>query len=162
MAFGTRDEASYVTRLVLLRALPPRQQAQCEALRREAGRCWSELVTLHRERREQGAWLSTRDLELYAANRFALHSQTLQALAQRLDANLQTGRALREQEATKGDVITQLPYKTPEFQTVTWKDMPIAGDAGGRLPRPKCRGRPALTPPLRPESSRRRIPLAQP
>src|SRR5258706_13265041 len=134
MAFGSRDEACYVTRLVLLRALPPRQQAQCEALRREAGRCWSELVTLHRERREQGGWLSTRDLELYAANRFALHSQTLQALAQRLDANLQTGRALREQEATTGDVRTQLPYKTPEFQTVTCKDMAIAVDAGGGLP----------------------------
>jgi putative transposase len=123
MAFGNRDEGSYLTRLVLLRALPPRQQAQCEALRREAGRCWSELVTLHRE---QGAWLSTRDLELYAANRFALHSQTLQALAQRLDANLQTGRALREQETAKGNVTTQLPYKTPEFQTVIRKDVAIA------------------------------------
>jgi hypothetical protein len=42
MAFGSRDEACYVTRLVLLRALRPRQQAQCEALRREAGRCWSD------------------------------------------------------------------------------------------------------------------------
>jgi hypothetical protein len=106
VSFGNRDEAHYVTRLVLLRALRPRQQAQCEALRREAGRCWSELVTLHRERRTRGEWLSTRDLELYAANRFALHSQTIQALAQRLDANLQTGRALREQEAAKGNVTT--------------------------------------------------------
>src|SRR5260370_39458194 len=154
MAFGSRDEALYVTRLVLLRALLPRQQAQCEALRREAGRCWSELVTLHRERREQGAWLSTRDLELYAANRFALHSQTLQALAQRLDANLQTGRALREQEATKGDVRTQLPYKTPEFQTVTWKDMAIAVDAGGRLRLANGPGRAAPGAPLAPGGAR--------
>ncbi len=161
MAFGSRDEACYVTRLVLLRALPPRQQAQCEALRREAGRCWSELVTLHRERREQGAWLSTRDLELYAANRFALHSQTLQALAQRLDANLQTGRALREQEATTGDVRTQLPYKTPEFQTVTWKDMAIAVDAGGRIQLSNGRGRPALTLPLPPEYQRAEIRRAE-
>src|SRR5258707_9859970 len=157
MAFGTRDEGSYLTRLVLLRALPPRQQAQCEALRREAGRCWSELVTLHRERREQGVWLSARDLELYAANRFALHSQTLQALAQRLDANLQTGRALREQEATKGDVRTQLPYKTPEFQTVTWKDMAIAVDAGGRIRLSNGRGRPALALPLPLEHQRGEI-----
>jgi hypothetical protein len=33
---------------------------------------------------------------------------------------------LREQEAAKGNVTTQLPYKTPEFQTVIWKDMAIA------------------------------------
>ncbi len=164
MSFGNRDEGSYLTRLVLLRALPPRQQAQCEALRREAGRCWSELVTLHRERREQGAWLSTRDLELYAANRFALHSQTLQALAQRLDANLQTGRALREQEATKGDVRAQLPYKTPGFQTVTWKDMAIAVDDSGRIRLSNGRGRPALTLltlPLPPEYQRAEIRRAE-
>lgn len=161
MSFGNRDEGSYLTRLMLLRALPPRQQAQCEALRREAGRCWSALVTLHRERREQGAWLSTRDLELYAANRFALHSQTLQALAQRLDANLQTGRALREQEATKGDVRTQLPYKTPEFQTVTWKDMAIAVDDSGRIQLSNGRGRPALTLPLPPEYQRAEIRRAE-
>jgi len=44
VSFGNRDEACYVTRLVLLCALRPRQQAQCEALRREAGRCWSDRV----------------------------------------------------------------------------------------------------------------------
>jgi hypothetical protein len=32
---------------------------------------------------------------------------------------LQTGRALREQEAAKGNVTTHLPYKMPEFQTLT-------------------------------------------
>ncbi len=49
VSFGNRDEACYLTRLVLLRALRLLARAQCEALRREAGRCWSELVTLHRE-----------------------------------------------------------------------------------------------------------------
>ncbi|MGZ3584543.1 MAG: hypothetical protein ACXVCT_17505 [Ktedonobacterales bacterium] len=63
-----------------------------------------------------------------SANGYALHSQTIQALAQRLDTNLQTAKVLRErQTATGGEesVTIQFPYRTPTYQTVTWKDMAI-------------------------------------
>ena len=114
-----------VTRLIPLYRLTARQRAQCEALRREAGRCWSDLVAAHKAAREQGQWMSVRELELRVAHGYALHSQTVQALAQRLDANLQTARIMRERESQVGEPRTALPYKTPEYQTVLWKDMAL-------------------------------------
>jgi hypothetical protein len=93
MAYGNAaKEAGYVTRLIVLRRLSKGQEAQCEALRWEAGRCWSELVTMHKAGREQGQWSSVREMEQRSANGYAPHSQTIQALAQRLDTNLQIAR----------------------------------------------------------------------
>ncbi|MBA3533017.1 MAG: hypothetical protein H0T73_13920, partial [Ardenticatenales bacterium] len=61
--------------------LTPEQVAHCERLRREAGRCWSDLVTFHRTARAAHEWPSVRDLELFgAAQDYALHSQSIQAL----------------------------------------------------------------------------------
>ncbi|HKT39788.1 MAG TPA: hypothetical protein VJR48_15545, partial [Ktedonobacterales bacterium] len=61
----------YVTRLIPLRHLRTGQWAQCEALRREAGRCWSDLVTAHRQARERGHWMTGRELELLVARGYA-------------------------------------------------------------------------------------------
>ena len=36
-----------VVRLVVLRGLSPTTQLQCQALRAEAGRLWTDLLTLH-------------------------------------------------------------------------------------------------------------------
>lgn len=98
MGYRTRETAC-LTRLLPLSRLTKRQREQCMALRREAGRCWAVLVTAHREARERGQWMSTRELELLVQHGYALHSQTVQALAQRLDANIQTTRELHEQHA---------------------------------------------------------------
>lgn len=108
MPYKTR-QSRCVVRLVPLRGLSPAQAAHCAALRAEAGRCWARLVEAHHTSREQRAWLSVRDLERLVAGQFALHSQTLQALAQKLEANLQTAQALRTQEASAGAVHTKYP-----------------------------------------------------
>jgi putative transposase len=131
-----------VVHLVPLRGPSPAQVASCAALRAEAGRCWKQLVDTHRAGREQGHWYSVRELEQLVAGQFALHSQTLQALAQKFDANLQTAQELREQEALTGTGQTRFPYKTPGYQTVPWKDQAIRVAEGqvvlsngrGRLP----------------------------
>src|SRR5258708_6977544 len=99
--------AEWVVRLLALRRLSATMLAQCAALRREAGRCWTVLVTAHQAGRAQGCWLSVRALEQLGAaggagGAYALHSQTIQALAQKLDANLATGTALRKEKATQG------------------------------------------------------------
>lgn len=125
MGYRTRETAC-ITRLLPLARLSRRQRDQCMALRREAGRCWAALVTAHREARERGHWMSSRELELLVQHGYALHSQTVQALAQRLDANVQTARELREQAASSGDGgMRAYPYHTPEYQTVPWKDMAL-------------------------------------
>ncbi len=52
-----------IVHLVALRGLDSATRAQCQALRKEAGRLWTALVTLHAQARAQGQWLSASDLE---------------------------------------------------------------------------------------------------
>jgi len=124
-----------VVRLVALRRLSAPTLAQCAALRREAGRCWTDLVAAHQAGRAQGRWLSVRALEQLgaaggASGAYALHSQGLQALAQKLDANLATATALRKEEAAQGMVTTVYPYHPKAYQTVVWKDQALRAQAG--------------------------------
>ncbi|MFI5274827.1 MAG: transposase [Ktedonobacterales bacterium] len=56
-----------VVRLIPLRRLSAATLAQCATLRREAGRCWTDLVAAHQAGRAEGRWLSVRDLEQLAA-----------------------------------------------------------------------------------------------
>ncbi len=119
-----------VVRLLPLRCLCATKLAQCAAVRQEAGRCWTDLVQAHQQARQQGQWLDVRVLEQLAAGRYALHSQTIQALAQKLDANLATATALRKQEAAQGTATTQYPYHPKPYQTVVWKDLAIQVHAG--------------------------------
>ncbi len=124
-----------VVRLVALRHLCATTLAQCAALRQEAGRCWTDLVAAHQAGRTQGHWLSVRELEQLGATggsdgAYALHSQTIQALAQKLDANLATATELRKQEAAQGAITTAYPHRPKPYQTVVWKDQAIQVQAG--------------------------------
>ena len=49
-----------VVRLVAWRGLPTATLAQCQALRAEAGRWWTDLLTLHAHARTQGRWRKRR------------------------------------------------------------------------------------------------------
>ena len=52
-----------VVRLVALRGLSPATRLQCQALRAEAGRWWTDLLTLHAHARLQGHWLGAGEFE---------------------------------------------------------------------------------------------------
>src|SRR5262249_10823136 len=70
-----------IVRLIPLRRLSASTLAQCVALRREAGRCWTDLVVAHQDGRAQGRWLSVRELEHLGAaggpvGQYALHTDT--------------------------------------------------------------------------------------
>jgi len=101
-----------VVRLVALCGLASATRAQCQALRAEAGRLWTDLVTLHAQARAQGRWLSAGDLEQATkGGQYALHSQSVQALCQKLAANVETATELRRQElAQSGRLQTQYPH----------------------------------------------------
>src|SRR5215831_21227974 len=91
-----------VVRLVGLRGLSAAQRSQCQALRTEAGRLWTDLLTLHAQARLQGRWLSAGDLEQATkGGQYALHSQSVQALCQKLSANVKTASAIRGQEVAE-------------------------------------------------------------
>jgi hypothetical protein len=86
-----KSDTICIVRLVNLNSLSHEKLAECEALCLEVGRCWSAMVTAHKNHRELPApvWLKAADLEKqFKGGQFALHSQTVQALAQKLEANI--------------------------------------------------------------------------
>jgi putative transposase len=111
-----KTETNCVVHIIPLRGLNQKQVTQCEAIRREAGRCWTDMVAAHVASRG-GKWLSESELKAGSRNTYALHSQTVQALAEKLIANVDTARELRSQ----GNLEARYPYRPTEYQTPTWK-----------------------------------------
>ena len=139
-----------VVRLVALRDLSPARLAQCQALRAEAGRLWTDLVTLHARARAQGQWLSAVELEQATkGGQYALHSQSVQALCQKFAANVATAVELRQQEMSElGHVQTAYPHHPKGYQTVVWKDQALTILPSGSLRLPTGAQRPPLLLPL--------------
>ncbi len=149
-AMGYKRTATTCTvQLVAYRNLSATTTALWETLRREAGRCWTDLVQAHLASRHAGTWLTDADLRaLTKGGRYCLHSQSIQALAQRLLANVDTAGSLRQQEqAVGGDIRTRFPYKPKAYTTVIWKDQAIRVQ-DGCLQLPNGRGQPDLVLPL--------------
>jgi putative transposase len=126
------------------------QLPQGEALRQEAGRLWTELVTLHAQARARGQWLSAGALEQATkGGQYALHSQRVQALCQKFAANVDTATELRRQElAETGHLQTPYPPPPTVDQTVIWKDQALQIQPDGRLRLPTGGQRLPLVPPL--------------
>jgi putative transposase len=78
------------------------------------------MVTAHVASRS-GQWLSANELMQAFKGGYALHSQSIQALAQKLEANVQGTR----ERQSNGDLDIEYPYRPKEYQTVTWKDPAI-------------------------------------
>jgi putative transposase len=116
-----------VVHIIRLQKLSLQQQALCLLLREEAGRCWTDMLTAHMESRG-GKWLSAIELNKLFKGQYTLHSQTVQALAQKLEANVDTARELR-----KSDPEARYPYHPKQYQTVVWKESAIHMLDGGRL-----------------------------
>jgi putative transposase len=147
-----RAETACVVRLVPLRpaALSATTRAQCEALRAEAGRLWTDLVRLHAQGRARGQWLTEGELEKATkGGQYALHSQSVQALCQKFAANVATATTLRQQElAETGQIQTEYPHHAKPYQTVVWKDQALEVLPHGQLLLPTGRRRPPLVLPL--------------
>ena len=144
-----RATTTCTVHLVAYRNLNATTAALCQSLRREAGRCWSDLVAAHLASRDAGTWLTDADLRAISkGGRYRLHSQSIQALGQQLLANVDTARALRRQEQQAGDESrARYPYKPKRYATVTWKDQAIRV-RDGRIFLPNGHGQPTLVLPL--------------
>jgi len=106
------------TQIVALRTLTADTCALCETLRREAGRCWSDMLAAHVAARLQGTWLTEADLNMLTKGGvYALHSQSIQFLVQQLLANIATAR----QNRAAGDTEANYPHHPKPYFTVTWK-----------------------------------------
>jgi len=116
-----------IVRIIRLRRLSAQQQALCEFLREEAGRCWTDMLAAHIKSRG-GRWLSSADLKKLFKGQYALHSQTIQALAEKLESNVDTASELR-----KSDPRARYPYHPKKYQTVVWKRSAIHWLENGRI-----------------------------
>ena len=104
-----------IVHLLPLRNLNQGQAALCAALRREAGRCWTDMLQAHLQSRG-GKWLTSVDLGKRFKREYALHSQSIQALAQKLEANVDKTRQLKKENPE-----ARYPYRAKKYQTVVWK-----------------------------------------
>jgi transposase len=85
----------------------------------------------------------------------ALHSQRVQALCQKLAANVDTAMELRRQEMSElGHTQTDYPHHPKGYQTVVWKDQALAILPSGELRLPTGARRPPLLLPLPAEYQR--------
>ena len=121
------SQTNCIVRIIPLQRLSAQQEALCKFLREEAGHCWTDMLTAHIESRS-GKWLSSLDLSKLFKGQYALHSQTVQALAQKLEYNVDTARELR-----KTDPETRYPYHFKKYQTVVWKESAIHRLEGGQI-----------------------------
>jgi putative transposase len=106
------------------------------------------MVQAHVASRD-GAWLTERDLRaITRGGRYRLHSQSIQALGQKLIASVDTARTTRAQEQhAGGEAQARYPHHPKLYQTVTWKDQAIRV-ISGRISLPNGRGQPDLVLPL--------------
>lgn len=85
------------------------------------------MLTAHIESRG-GKWLSAIELNKLFKGHYALHSQTVRALAQKLEANVATAREIR-----KSDPEACYAYHPKQYQTVVWKESAIHMLDSGQL-----------------------------
>lgn len=115
--------------------------AQQTVLRKEAARLWNRLVKVHKYcRKRHWAWPTQGQLERHFKGRFALHSQTIQAIIGKFAANIDSARTKRKE----GDQKARYPWRDKkQFQVVVWKGQSIKRD-GNRIKLPNGQGRKAL------------------
>lgn len=121
--------------------LPKATWDQATAARVEAARLWSRMVKLHTWfRKRQLKWPSCGDFERHFKGRFALHSQTVQALVQKFFASIDGARTHRK----NGNERARYPHRLRSHVNVVWKGQAIKVK-DNRLVLPMGKGRASLS-----------------
>jgi putative transposase len=123
--------------------LSPTLFQRMKAARLEAAQVWNQCCQLHKEaRRCHSKWPGQTDLREATKGRFALHSQSVQAIVQTFLANVDATRTLR-----RSNRKIKYPYKMKRFYAVMWPAQAISRERG-RVVLPMGRGRASLVLPL--------------
>ena len=97
------------------------QFQHCQDLSVESAKVWNVAKNFFwRTYRKKGIWLSESSMKRYIAGRFGLHSQSVQAVVEKLYDNLKSARSLR-----KDNPDIRYPYKNKNWYCVHWKKKAI-------------------------------------
>ncbi|MGO8950551.1 MAG: hypothetical protein ACLQUY_23415 [Ktedonobacterales bacterium] len=123
-------------RIYRLTGLRPRCRARLRAAQQEAAGVWTLCRDLHLAARQQRTqWPTQDDFHQATKGRFALHSQTVQAIFRAFVGNVDTTRELR----TTNPKI-RYPYKDKRYYPLLWPAQAVSRERG-RIVLPMGRGR---------------------
>ena len=93
----------------------------CQQLSEESAKVWNAAKNFFwRTYRKKGVWLSEGSLKRYTKQRFALHSDSVQAVVEKFCSNLKAAHELRKENP---DI--RYPYKNKSWFCVHWKKKAI-------------------------------------
>jgi len=97
------------------------QSQHCQKLSQESAKVWNTTKNFFwRTYRKKGIWLSESSLKRYTAGKFALHSQSVQAVIEKFCDNLSAAYTLRKENPQ-----IRYPYKNKNWFCVHWKKSAI-------------------------------------
>ncbi|HEY6542063.1 MAG TPA: transposase [Ktedonobacteraceae bacterium] len=131
----------YTVRIYRLDHLSPTLFQRLEAAQMEAAQAWNYCCELHKAARQAGSkWPGQIDLQKATKGRFALHSQSVQMIAQAFLANIEVTQKLR---ATHPKMRMKYPWRAKRFYPVHWPSQAVSREHG-RVVLPMGRGRASL------------------
>jgi putative transposase len=116
-----------------------------KAAQMEAAQVWNTCCELHKHARQQHTqWPGLHEMQQVTRGRFALHSQSIQAVFRAFLANIDTTRQLRKAHP---ELRMKYPWREKRFYPVSWPAQAVSKEHG-RVILPMGKGRTSLVLPL--------------
>jgi putative transposase len=132
-------------RIYRLDNLSRSQLNRAKAAQMEAAQVWNCCMQAHKQARlDHTKWLGEQDLRDLVKSRFALHSQSIQAIVRVFVTTIETTRQLRK---THPHMQMKYPWRTKRFYPVSWPAQAVSKEKG-RIILPMGKGRKSLVLPL--------------
>ncbi len=139
------DKHMKTVRICRLSSLSPALFRRLKAAQMEAAQVWNVCVQAHRQARMSRArWPDQHDLHRLTKGRFALHSQSVQAVFRAFLGTIETTRKLRREHP---EMHMKYPWREKLFYPVHWPAQAVHREKG-RVVLPMGKGRPSLVLPL--------------
>ncbi len=132
-------------RVYQLNHLAPKLFQRLKEAQMEAAQVWNECMQMHKQARlGHTRWPGEQDLRDLVRGRFALHSQSIQAIVRMFVTTIATTRELRTEHP---EMRMKYPWREKRFYPVSWPREAVSKEHG-RVILPMGRGRPSLVLPL--------------
>jgi len=144
---GKEKEELYMktVRVYQLTHLTPRLFQRLKQAQMEAAHVWNACMQTHKQARlGHSKWPGEQDLRDLVRGRFALHSQSIQAVVRMFVPNIATTRELRKAHP---EMRMKYPWREKRFYPVSWPAQAVSKEHG-RVILPMGKGRTSLVLPL--------------